>query len=489
VKRYWDIARELHAASVEALPSPPPRFWRRFLRRTMAQHFPLISDEQIHPDVAPALVRGSSRSVDPARPWPKTLHCIGSLGAGGAERQLVNLLCDLHERGHDAQSLLTINPLEGEGAHYLPLLRSHAIDIRSNNKPIREEGVELIRSRPDVVELIMKMPWSFCAWTLDLWVEISLQKPDVAHLWLDHTNIWGGPAALLADVPAVVLSTRNVHPANFPYLYSPYMHAWYQWLEKCPRVHFINNSHPGADSYAEWIGCSRDRFEVILNGVHLTQLRRATPERRAEIRAEIGVPQDARVVVGAFRMSDEKRPLLFVDAFADVALETPDLHAVLMGEGPLGQAVIERAAERGVAERFHAVGRRSDLPEVMSSMDVFLHTAWWEGTPNVVLEAQQLMLPVVVSNGGGSADAVAHGATGLLVQRDDEPAMAAALKQVLADLDTWRQKAAHGPSFIASRFGIARMVDETLAMQRRALAARRWTREGTETPVLAPVEA
>ena len=114
------------------------------------------------------------------------------------------------------------------------------------------------------------------AWTLDLWVDISLIKPDVAHFWLDHSNIWGAPAALLAGVPSVILSTRNVSPVNFPYLYSPYMHPWYVWLSRCPRVHYINNSHAGAENYAEWMGVDKSAFEVVLNGVDLSHLHDAT---------------------------------------------------------------------------------------------------------------------------------------------------------------------------------------------------------------------
>ncbi|MEO1135267.1 MAG: glycosyltransferase [Pseudomonadota bacterium] len=410
----------------------------------------------------------SPRQADAATRFPRTTHCIGSLGAGGAERQLVNLLLGLAHRGHHAQSLLTINSLQGDAAHYADLLAAESIEIRTNNTPIREEGVELIRDNPETVEILKQLPPTFNAWTFDIWVELSLMKPDVAHFWLDHSNIWGGPAALLAGVPAVVLSTRNVHPGNFPYLHTPYFHSWYQLLEKNPRVHLINNSYPGAASYAEWIGAPLARFDVVLNGVNLTHLKQATTEERARIRRDIGVPLDAPAIVGAFRLSDEKRPLLFVETVARAMTQHPNLHAVMMGEGPLRDETLARAAELGVADRFHAIGRRSDVSMVMSSMDVFLHTAWWEGTPNVVLEAQQLMLPVVVSEGGGAADAVADGQTGHLVPRENEEAFAEAVIDILENLDAWRERAKTGPKFIAGRFSIDRMIDETLDVQRRA---------------------
>lgn len=467
--RYWDVANQLFPHWGESRSSS---HWRKVNRNLIRENFADVRDETIDLDVAAAMV--SLASIAPHQPDNRlrTLHCIGSLGAGGAERQLVNLLIELADRGHRDQTLLMMHPLEGDGAHYLPLLSSHAIELRVNNQPIREEGVELIRNNERMVQLIRRMPNSFNAWTFDLWVDISLARPNVAHFWLDHCNIWGAPAALLAGVPSVIVSTRNVHPANFPYLYAAYMHPWYVWLAHCPRVQFINNSHEGARSYAEWMNVPPSRLEVVLNGVNLSHLKATSPQERAKVRAEIGVPGDAPVVVGAFRMSDEKRPLLFVETFAKAARKFPRLHGVLMGEGPLKEAVAQRAQELGVVDRFHLLGRRTDLPRVVSSMDVFLHSAWWEGTPNVVLEAQQLQLPVVVTKAGGATDAVDHGRTGLLIDREDEAGLAEALVTVLSDLDRWKRQAQTGPSFIEERFSITQMVDRTHELHHRTLQTR-----------------
>ncbi len=464
--RYWDIAQQLHP---EARESGQPSYWLRLARQLARPSFSAVGGEGIDPDLATMLGMRGSPGRRLTGHWPKTMHCIGTLGAGGAERQLVNLMTELARRGHRKQTLLTIYPLEGDGAHYKHLLEDYPIDIRLNNSPIREEGVELIRSNPQIVRLIRRLPANFHAWTLDLWVDISLIQPDIAHFWLDHPNIWGAPAALLAGVPSIILSTRNVNPQNFPYLYSPYMHPWYVWLSRCPRVHFINNSQAGAQCYADWMGVAADKFEVVLNGVNLSHLHAADQNERKEVRDELHLPADAPVVVGAFRMSEEKRPLLFVDTFAKALRARPDAHAVLMGVGPLFEDVRQRARQLGIAERFHCLGRRGDLPRVMSAMDVFLHTAWWEGTPNVVLEAQQLGLPVVVSKGGGAADAVDHGRTGLLIDRESEDALAEALIDVLSSLGAWKAKAANGPNFIQERFSIDRMVDQTLDFQRRSL--------------------
>ena len=470
VKRYWDIAWEIHpdSAAVQTLPRFHPKTVKAPNGR--APSFVPVAGEVITPKVAELFAQPANlQDYDLTAEFPSTLHCIGALSPGGAERQLVNLLIGLGERGHREQTLLTVYPLEGAGAHYAPLLRGASVDMRVSNVPIREEGVELIKRNFEICQAIKALPVSFNAWVMDLWVEIALVKPAVAHMWLDHSNLWGGVAAVLAGVPSVMLSTRNVNPTNFPYLITPYMHSWYTWLEQCPRVHFLNNSEPGAQSYVDWIECDRSRFDVVLNGVNLSHLQPCASAERAAVREALNLPQDAPVVVGAFRLSEEKRPELFVETFARAKAAHLSLHAVLMGEGPYMEAVLAKAAELRVSDCFHAIGRRSDLPKVMTAMDVFLHTAWWEGTPNVVLEAQQLCMPVVVTTAGGAVHAVKEGATGHLVEKSDTDALAAALIDVLDDLPAWKERAKAGPAFVQERFGVERMIDETLALQRRAL--------------------
>ena len=105
----------------------------------------------------------------------------------------------------------------------------------------------------------------------------------------------------------------------------------------------------------------------------------------------------------------------------------------------------------------------------MTTADVFLHTAYWEGTPNVVLEAQQLMMPVVATDAGGSPDAIHHGVTGYCVPKHDTDQIADRLIEILDDLPGWKMKARAGTDFVRDRFGVARMADETLAVQMKSL--------------------
>ncbi len=466
-KRYWEIAWDIHpnSNSLQAMPQPNyklPAKWE-VVPKTVDEE--TISEKMLELLTRPRL--GFGDPID--KSFPKTVHNIGSLGAGGAERQLVNFLIEMSKRGHHNQTLLTVYPPEGAAGHYAPLLSEHNIQLKTNNSPVTKAGIKIIRDNFEIVQAIKSIPFSLNAWVLDLWVELSLERPAIAHFWLDHSNIWGGIAAVLAGVPKVILSGRNVNPSNFPYLYTDYMKPWYTWLMACDNVHMLNNSTEGAESYAAWLDLPRDRIDVVLNGVNLEHLSPANSEERAQIRTSLNIPMDVPVVVGAFRLSEEKRPELFVETFAKARESHPTIHAVHMGEGPYLDAVRAKVESLGLKDCFHLLGRRSDLAKVVTSMDVLLHTAFWEGTPNVVLEAQQLCMPIVVTDAGGTKDAAYHGKTGYCVPKHDEAALAVRLTEVLADLQKWRESAKAGQDFVRDRFSVERMVNDTLRVQKLGL--------------------
>src|SRR4029077_15105482 len=160
-------------------------------------------------------------------------------------------------------------------------------------------------------------------------------------------------------------------------------------------------------------------------------------------------------------------PLLWVETAANVARARADCSFVIVGGGPLHNAVLKRARRRGFAERLHCPGASTEASGYLSMFDVFLLTSRAEGTPNVVLEASLAGLPVVATAAGGTAETIDDGVTGFLVGDASAAALAARLLEVLDDR-AWRASAAEaGPAFVNRCFGLERMVEETLAVYGR----------------------
>jgi glycosyltransferase involved in cell wall biosynthesis len=254
-----------------------------------------------------------------------------------------------------------------------------------------------------------------------------------------------------------------MRPTNFVY-HQRYMLDAYRSLAAVPRVTLVNNSEAGAADYAAWLGVPRERYLVKRNGIDTGLFQRAPGPRVSALRAALGVPEGAPLIGSIFRLYAEKRPLLWVEMAALVGGQRPDAHFVVFGTGPLQSEARALGDRLGLGERLHFPGTTQAPQAAISAMDLLVLTSGFEGTPNVVLEAQLLGVPVVATEAGGTREALAPGITGWLV---DEPTPAGLSERVLAVLadPAWRKQVRdEGPRFVAARFGLDRMIAETLAL-------------------------
>src|SRR5262245_41404867 len=133
------------------------------------------------------------------------------------------------------------------------------------------------------------------------------------------------------------------------------------------------------------------------------------------LRARLGLPPDAPVIGSIFRFYAEKRPKLWIEAAARIAALRSDCHFVVFGSGPLTHEVRAIARSHRFADRLHLPGTIEKAALGLAIMDLFLLTSELEGTPNVVLEASLMGVPVVATDAGGSRETIEEGVTGCIV--------------------------------------------------------------------------
>lgn len=127
---------------------------------------------------------------------------------------------------------------------------------------------------------------------------------------------------------------------------------------------------------------------------------------RAEKRKSVDVPVDAFVIVSAGELNKNKNTEVVVRALKDV----PEAHYIACGVGPEKENLEKLAEELGVSERFHPMGYRTDMAELMAMSDVFTMMSFREGMPRSLLEAMDLGLPCVGSDTRGIRDLIdTHG--------------------------------------------------------------------------------
>jgi glycosyltransferase involved in cell wall biosynthesis len=161
---------------------------------------------------------------------------------------------------------------------------------------------------------------------------------------------------------------------------------------------------------------------------------------RNQIRAEWQVPIDALVVVFCAKFIPRKRPQDLVKAFA--LANVANSYLVLVGDGPLKEALQEEVEQLGITERVKFLGfvKYSFLPQVYTSSDLLVHPAEWEPYGLPVNEAMVCGIPVVVSDRVGAGyDLVQEGVTGFTYPSGDVDALASVLKTTLGNHETLKQ--------------------------------------------------
>jgi len=186
------------------------------------------------------------------------------------------------------------------------------------------------------------------------------------------------------------------------------------------------------------IGVPANRVTQIYNGV---DTERFHPARAGEHRIgpESFASEGAFVVGTVGRMHTVKDQLTLVQAFLRLIETFPETRArvrlMLVGDGPLRRECKSLLESANAGNLAWLPGERSDIPELMRSMDLFVLPSLGEGISNTILEAMASGLPVVATRVGGNPELVIEGRTGTLVPASDPDAIMQAIHRYLCDPD------------------------------------------------------
>ena len=208
-------------------------------------------------------------------------------------------------------------------------------------------------------------------------------------------------------------------------------------------AHHLRATIPGAS----------DKVDVVPLGVGEEV---AVVRSRDEVRAELGLPPDARLIVTVSRLHPQKALDVLLQALANLPSR---VHLAVVGEGPLEADLKETAATLGVSGRVVWLGFRSDVGDYLAAADVFCLSSRWEAVALAAKEAVLVDTPVVATDVGGMRELLDDGVSGRLVPSDDPSALAAALLDVLEHPDRAAMFTRNARAALAARFSTADMLD------------------------------
>jgi glycosyltransferase involved in cell wall biosynthesis len=364
----------------------------------------------------------------------KIAHILGSLGMGGAERVALDLAYEQKKLGH---RVVAISLAEEVGGAMAETFAAAQIQVHQ------------VRKRPG---LDLTLPTRCARLLRDLDVE-------VAHTHNTRPLAYAAASARMAGM--IVVHSKHgeghlVSPAGraLRRVSAPFVH------------HFVSVSEATAEHAREQkVFPFSNRMHVITNGIR-TDLHRPDAEARAEIRSELGIPDDAWVVGTVGRFDDNKNQSSLVRALSSQL--GPKYQLILVGDGAAMDKVKAATKACPSPEHVHVLGRRNDAHRIVAALDVFALSSRSEGLPLVILEAMATALPVVSTDVGGIADAVEDGQSGFLVAPDDDQALGEALAHLNANPGLAREVGERARSRALEHYSAERMASEYLELYRRA---------------------
>jgi glycosyltransferase involved in cell wall biosynthesis len=206
-----------------------------------------------------------------------------------------------------------------------------------------------------------------------------------------------------------------------------------------------------------WLSASR--ITTIPNGAALT------PVAQSSLRAELRLGSEDRLAVAVGNLYPVKGHIHLLEALGLLAQRFPRLHVAVAGRGDLAAPLLARAHALDVGDRFHLLGLRSDVANVLAGADVFVLPSLSEGLPLALVEAMLAARPIVAT-AVGEVSAVLNGGSahaGLLVPPADPVALANALAQVLSNPREAKQLAA-AAARRAEDFTLTKMTERYVAL-------------------------
>ena len=140
-----------------------------------------------------------------------------------------------------------------------------------------------------------------------------------------------------------------------------------------------------------------DNVVVVNNGVDFRAFK-DVKESKEQIRNELKLPHDSFVVGHIGRFSEQKNHLFLIEIFSKLYEKKNNAYLLLVGSGPTKVMVTQKASDLGILQRILFLSNRTDIPQLLKSMDVFLFPSLFEGLSVTLVEAQVSGLKCVISD-------------------------------------------------------------------------------------------
>jgi len=358
---------------------------------------------------------------------------------GGSERHLVRLAAGLRASGVDAR--------------ILEVFREGVLKEDMRKAGIPSECLNAGRG------------WGVSTF-VRLWRWMKSAKIDVLHTYLFGFHLYAGLPARMLGVPVVLSSRREIAK------WQKTKHLLLERLGNLCADKVVCCSKAARDWAIKAEKLVHDKTAVIHNGLDWRMYADRTASRETisrKVREEFQIPEGAPVVGTVANLAVEKGYPHLLEAAGAVLKKFPDTRFLLVGFGKMEAELKKRASEINAEERIIFTGKRSDVPDLLQAMDVFVLASLIEGFPNALLEAMASSRAVIATRTGGIPELIENGLDGLLVPVGSSGALADKICALIKNSDMRNALGQAARLKIERDFSPARMVEDYKRLYREQL--------------------
>ena len=351
----------------------------------------------------------------------KVCFLAGTLGRGGAERQLIYMLRALQNAGVSTRVLC--------------LTRGEALEEEIRAMGIEVKWVGASRWRPIRLCRIIQ--------------ELRRRPADIVQSAHFYTNIYAAVAGRLLGISSIGAVRSDLSSE----LECNGMLGWGQL--HLPKLLICNSKLARQRALAK--GIQSDHIHLIPNVADVPELRKQSD----------GNGEDGVRILFAARLTQEKRLDRFLGAVRKIADSRPDLNfkAMIAGDGPLRARLEDLADSLDLRGRYvEFLGELADLKSTYEKSDLLVLASDWEGTPNVLLEAMGFALPVVATNVGGVPELVRNGENGFIVETNDAESMANSIVALIENPELRKSMGASGRRIVLENYSPSSLAEKLLGV-------------------------
>ncbi|MFZ3136297.1 MAG: glycosyltransferase family 4 protein [Thermodesulfovibrionales bacterium] len=291
------------------------------------------------------------------------------------------------------------------------------------------------------------------------------ERPHIIHTHNTQPFVEGGLAAWLARVPVCI---HTEHGRQFPDK-KRYMFA--EWLFSHYVDQIVAVSESAKKDLVTYEKISSDKIQVIMNGIDGNKYN-GNIDRNIKLK-ELGIDTNYDFILGfAGRLSPEKGLTYLLKAMSIIVSKYPSTLLLIAGEGVLMADLKKETEQLNLNNNIKFSGPRSDIPEIMNILDMFVLPSLREGLPLVLLEAAAASLPIVATDVGGSKDIVKDGVNGLLVKSQDEQSLAKAIEYLIKNNDIKKTFGRYSFEVFKRSFAIEKMIYSYEAIYEHCLTSK-----------------